>query len=177
MATTKTAAPSVEKIRVEMRRKLTTEERKAYRGITMSAMAGTKYDELFGFKTAEELIIAESYGRQAVASDDSSNIYVFSAGHGLTARLNHRYAKTFFESQGRSDVSPVAPKTIEQLHMEYRAMQRPTRGEEVEHESLFQKVASDFVDWWNELQSSGMSQQEWYRQNHGQACEDPEDCQ
>lgn len=65
---------SAETVRDELRRPLSTEEQMVYRGITMTAMNGTMFEELFDINTPEELIAADYYGRLAAPSDDASNI-------------------------------------------------------------------------------------------------------
>lgn len=82
-----------ETVREEMRRQLSPAEQLKYRGITNSSTTGQKYDQLYGIHTAEDLIIAELYGRRAIPSDIPSSMYLFSAGRGKTARFNDEYFK------------------------------------------------------------------------------------
>ncbi|USW46742.1 hypothetical protein Slin15195_G000610 [Septoria linicola] len=144
---------SVERVRAEMRRQLTREERQHCRGITLIGMTGTMYEELFGIETMEGLIIAELYGRMAIPSDDSENAYLFSARRGLVARYNARYTQKSLESElaYQRGEWPVLPKTKQELHVEYLEMENPAQGG-AEIEELSQSVATEYVEWWTELQ-------------------------
>lgn len=150
-ATTTSGTPSdssIEVVRQEMRRILSPQERASYRGITMAAMTGVMYEELYGIETAEDLIIAELYGRHAIASDDPGNLYLFSSGRGLTARFNSAYTQRVLQEPRPEGVPLPPPKTIAQLDEEYRNMSVPSTPEDYRQvEGVLSSVASDFVAW------------------------------
>lgn len=170
-------SPSLEDVRAEMRRQLRPSERTTYRGITMSAMTGVKFDELYNINTPEDLITAEYYGKQSVPLDDPHNIYLFSVGHGLAARYNTEYAKTILDLEDASNASAVSPKTIDEIHTEYQNMTRPaTTEEKTEVEGTLEAVASDFVSWTNDGQSLRRRQQGYYCKKRGTPCASASDC-
>lgn len=72
----------------KMKRVLAPAERSNYRGVTLSASTGLKFDKLFSINTAKELISAELYGRQAVPSEDPENCHLFSNGRGNMTKYN-----------------------------------------------------------------------------------------
>ncbi|CAD0112264.1 unnamed protein product [Aureobasidium uvarum] len=186
MASFSNTTITYDEVRAAMKKPLTAEEQKKYRGITDSAMSGLKYDELFGINTSEELIIAESYGRQATPSDDPDNLYLFSAGHGLTARFNQLYRQTTLESQSTVPETVQAASianrtTIEQMHNQYLNMpKRPGSDDKAYVENQLSMVATDFVTWWNELstESQGLErrQQGYYCNDQNQHCATKDDC-
>jgi hypothetical protein len=164
-------------VRAEMKRVLTPQERKSHRGITKVAMTGVKYDELFGISTAEELITAELYGRKAIPSDDPENLYLFSVGHGLTARCNPE----FFASIRHQDAGFVLHQTIAELHDEYITQPRKSTPEDREFvESSLNAAATGSTSWWNGLilgsQTLTRRQQGYYCKNKGQVCGNTDDC-
>jgi hypothetical protein len=164
-------------VRAEMKRVLTPQEQKSYRGVTKAAMTGVKYDELFGISTAEELITAELYGRKAIPSDDPENLYLFSVGHGLTARCNPE----FFASIRHQDAGFVLHQTIAELHDEYITQPRKSTPEDREFvESSLNAAATGSTSWWNGLilgsQTLTRRQQGYYCKNKGQVCGNTDDC-
>lgn len=139
-----------------MKRVLSPEERINYRGVTLSAMTGLKFDELFGINTAEELITAELYGRRAVPSDDPENCYLFSKGRGKTARYNSRYFQSMRDKSETEDLKAAraayVPETMEDLHTQYLNSQVPSTPEDLAWvEAQLNAVASDTVRWWNDF--------------------------
>ncbi|KAH0293903.1 hypothetical protein KCU62_g833, partial [Aureobasidium sp. EXF-3399] len=150
-----------------MSRPLTAAERLKYRGITDSATTGLKYDELYGINTAEELIIAEMYGRRAIPSDLPATMYLFSVGRGKTAKFNDEYVKASRARQAKEEEEDATgelkrvreryiPKTMQELHEQYLNLKIPSTEEDKEKvEVQLQEVAKDFVIWCNEMVEQG----------------------
>lgn len=148
-------AMHVEAVRSHMQRVLSSNERKAYRGITMTGMTGVMFEELFGIETTEDLIRAEYYGRQSIPCDDPTGVYLFSAGHGLTARYHPDMANLIIASEQVSAVSPISSKTIAQLDVQFRNMERPVSAEEAATiEGILEYVARDYISWWEDVKST-----------------------
>ncbi|KAI5259483.1 hypothetical protein E4T42_00056 [Aureobasidium subglaciale] len=150
MASFSTTTLTYDEVRAAMKKPLTAEEKKNYRGITDSAMTGLRYDELFGINTAEQLIVAEAHGRQATPSDDPDNLYLFSAGHGLAARFNPLYRQKTLDSQSTvpeaiRTTSISNRTTIEEIHNLYLNMPA-TSGSDGEEEQLSMSPKDLIVD-------------------------------
>jgi len=153
--------------RLSMSRPLTSTEQLKYRGITDSATTGLKYDQLYSIHTAEELIIAEWYGRSAIPSDEPQSVYLFSKGRGKTAKFNDEYVKASRarqakeeEEDGTGELRRVReryfPKTMEELHEQYLGLRIPGTEEDKQNvEVQLQEVAKDFVIWCNEMVEKG----------------------
>lgn len=175
MASLLKSTASYELLREEMKRSLTPEEQLTYRGITISAMTGRKYDQLFGIETAEELIAAELYGRDAIPSDDPGNLYLFSLGHGLTARYNTDYHQAALASESEEEKALGAASvpnrtTIAEMHNRYLNTDRPAAPEDLASiEAQLAAVANDFVPWWNQLLAK---QDSLDRRQQGYCCND-----
>lgn len=82
---------TIDSVRAEMRRQLSEEERACYRGMTVAAMSGTKFERLFNIATAEDLIMAQQHGSTLRASDDPGTPYLFAIGVGLVASYDAEY--------------------------------------------------------------------------------------
>lgn len=182
MALTTTSTVTFDSVRAEMKRLLTSDEQMNYRGITKSAMTGLKYDQLFGISTAEELIIAEIYGRRARTSDDPENLYLFSKGHGLTARFNLAYQQQSLEKESEQDKALRAAyasnlTTIQEMHDRYLNLQRPAAPEDKTYvDEYLNQVAVDTVSWWNEVQMLERRQQGYYCKQNGQYFYSDDNC-
>lgn len=143
-------------VRAEMKRVLKPNERLEYRGFTISAMTGLKFDELFGINTAEELITAELYGQRAVPSNDPGNCYLFSSGRGKTARYNSKYFQSIRDMPETKELKAARaayiPETMEELHNQYLNFQIPSAPEDLAFvEAQLTAVAIDSVAWWTEF--------------------------
>lgn len=177
MASLLNSTVTYDSVRAEMRRALAPEEQRSYRGITQAAMTGVMFEELFGINTAEELITAELYGMYTIPSDDAENLYLFSAGHGLTAKYNSEFsARVIAEAAGF-----VPTQTIEDLHNIYQSDPRPSTPEDLAWvEYNLDSVATEFVTWWNGLMSGAQTierrQQGYYCNDQTQHCDRADDC-
>ncbi|KAI5197391.1 hypothetical protein E4T39_07349 [Aureobasidium subglaciale] len=153
MALASNSTVTVDTVRAEMKRQLTPNEKLNYRGITKAAIDRAK---LFGINTAKELIAAEHYDRQARPSDDPENLYIFSVGHGLTARLNMEHQQNYLRDETDEDVAfrdAYAPNriTVEEMHNRYLSMERPSALDDQRFlEELLHQVAVDAVSWWKQ---------------------------
>ena len=135
---------SPERVWEELRRTLSPQERAAYRGITLAAMTGTKYEELFGIKTAEQLIAAEMFGAQRISSDQPSKMYLFSAGRGLVASFNPAYTDEVFKQTG--DPTWVPTQTMDEIQAIYLNMPLPLDYQRQIEETL-ESVVKTYVSW------------------------------
>ena len=132
-------------------------------------MTGLKNDTLYNIATAEELIIAEFYGRRAIRSDSPDTMYIFSAGRGKTAKFNGEYFKASRErraKEGEEDHTgqlmrqreSYVEKTMEELHERYLGFEVPvTEQDRRKVEAQLEEVAKDFVVWCN-----GMAEKEGF---------------
>lgn len=149
-APTTLQSDDVRKVREFMRQPLSPEQRSAYRGITMAAMTGTKYDQIIhiGITTSEELIAAEMFGFFCHPADDPKGRYLFSSGRGLIAKFNPLYVQKSIEMNGDP---PIRKETISELDALYRESlvdDRYTPEElAIYIEETLNEVANDYVEW------------------------------
>lgn len=142
----------LQQVRDEMARPLTVEERNLYRGITYSAMTGTKFDKLFGIESAQELVLAEHFGSQLIPADDPERAYLFSMGRGLSARYDPEYVQKGQASKGPGGETrkwTISNSTIDELDTQFRNVAKPITPEEeqVGVEKLLDEIAQLTLDW------------------------------
>jgi hypothetical protein len=160
MTSNNAAAPTIPEIRKEMRRKLSANERSAYRGITMSGLTGTMYERLIAVDTAEELIVSEWTGKLFIPSDDPENVYLISIGRGITAQCNPDYVKEMVEYAGPLHVSE---KTMSEMDAEYRnkAQKHSPEEEKAKLEEFLNEVAAKHLAWAEQRLGSNKAQRDY----------------
>ncbi len=145
MSTPASGQQTIASVRAEMRRPLSDAERAFYRGITDTAMTGTKFEQLYNVATAEELILAQQHGITLRALDEPGTPYLFAVGFGLVASYNAEYIvvnEAHWEGK-----QPVANKTRAELDARYKHMKqdRPYTTEKIEE--ILNKVAQYYLEW------------------------------
>ncbi len=145
--------PTLADIRAAMDRPFTPEERAAYRGITLAAMTGVKYEKLFNVDNANELIQAEQDSITLEPSDSQGILYVFAKEYGIIASLNNEYVEQSLPAWGGK--LPLESETLAELNRKYKSMKIRTRLSDEETEKLLQGIAEGVLAWWNNGQILG----------------------
>lgn len=127
-------------VREDMKRRLTPEEHRAYRGITHTGEPWLMFEQLYNIDTTEELIKAEEFGVYHSPADCPGESFLFASGIGLAAATHPKRAAqlTAFSSEREKP-----NKTQQELDREYKE----TRLEVKDMQSILDEVAEDYVKW------------------------------